>query len=147
MSQVVFEKMLRRFMSVYGKPNTPDEEGFYAEYAKALSGWSGKFLDLATDALIREHTSSFWPTVGECTKVLRRVAAEQAALVPRQRKPEDDLPKDFKPDPEMAAKVEAIMKEFFSFAPEPSGAAALDIDVSRNGFAERAAQGRTRFAP
>lgn len=147
MSQIVFEKMLRRFMAVYGKPNTPDEEGFYAEYAKALSGWSGKFLDLAADALIREHTSSFWPTVGECTKVLRRVAAEQAALAPRPLKREDELPKDFKPDPEMAAKVEAIMMEFCSFAPEPTGAAALDIDVSRNGFKERAAQGRTRFVP
>lgn len=147
MSQVVFEKMLRRFMAVYGKPNTPDEEGFYAEYAKALSGWSGKFLDLATDTLIKEHTSPFWPTVGECTKVLRRVAAEQASLAPKARAPDQDLPKDFKPDPEMAAKVEAIMKEFCSFAPEASGASAFDIDVSRNGFAERAAQGRTRFTP
>lgn len=150
MSQVVFTKMLGRFMAVYGKPNSPDEEGFYAEYAKALSNWSAEFLDKAADLIIKEHTSPFWPTVGECTAMLRRVAAAEAAKSPRPRAWDeiDRMDPDRKPDPEMAAKIQAIFDEFCKWTVvDTVSSGGFDVDVSRNGFAQRAAEGKTRFAP
>ena len=75
MSQTVFSKVIRRFGTVYGTPNVPDQNALYDEFCKALGGYSASILENAVDAVIRNHEYPTWPTVGEVVKAARAFVA------------------------------------------------------------------------
>ena len=66
----VLTTVIRRFVLVYGEPKTNDIEGFYAEYQRALKGFSEAVLQAGVDDVIRDHTFPTWPTVGEVYKAV-----------------------------------------------------------------------------
>lgn len=73
------DKMIARFMAVYGEPRTTDPEMFLAEYRKALTPYSAEILEAATDRLIL--SSAFWPKPAEAIAEAQRVIA----LAPKSR--------------------------------------------------------------
>lgn len=78
MNQEVNQRVLRRFMTVYGEPNTVDPDGLFEEFSKALGGTRPDILTKGVDRVIKAHTFPAWPTVGEVVKECRLVADELA---------------------------------------------------------------------
>lgn len=77
----------RRFMTLYGAPDTKDPAAFVAEYNKALAGTDDDILQAASDLVVRQHTFRNWPTVGECVEAVGIVATRRAAAEARSTPP------------------------------------------------------------
>lgn len=94
MSQVVFTKVIKRLLNVFGPPSVPDPDALYEEFGKALKGFSEPILDEAIDRVMREHIYASWPSLGECVKHCRNVAYERSPrIAPEHQKLEPDLDK------------------------------------------------------
>ena len=61
-------QFFKRLLSIYGPPKTSDQQGFIAEYIKALGGFSPEVLERACNQIIRENQYKSWPTISECLK-------------------------------------------------------------------------------
>lgn len=66
--------VLDRFHNLYGEPKRPEPEKFYAEYERALMGWSEDILAKAVDQVIATHPHNWWPMPGTVTKACREIA-------------------------------------------------------------------------
>lgn len=75
MSQVVFTKVIKRLMNVFGAPNSPDQNAFFDEFDKALRGYTADVLEAAVDRVMKVHVFASWPTVGEVTEAVQSVLA------------------------------------------------------------------------
>lgn len=75
----VKEHIVQRFFTVYGNPKTNDKAAFFAEYEKALNGTDPEILRLAADLVIKQHTFTNWPTIGECVEAVKTVAERRHA--------------------------------------------------------------------
>ncbi|CCB64450.1 hypothetical protein [Hyphomicrobium sp. MC1] len=94
MSQVVFTKVVKRLLNVFGPPSVPDPDALYEEFGKALKGFSESILDEAIDRVMREHVYASWPSLGECVKHCRNVAYERSPRsAPEHQKLSEDLDK------------------------------------------------------
>ena len=117
----ISEIVVKRFISVYGTPDTPDPKGLIAEYNRALSGTDVALLQRAIDKAIDKHAYRNWPTIGECKGMIAVVAAELDA--DRRRGLQHP---DYAPDPlligysgetqaqeaaERAKRIDAMMQE------------------------------------
>ena len=101
MSQTVFTKVIRRFGTVYGIPNVPDQDALYDEFCKALCGYSAVILEKTVDRVIRSHEYPTWPTVGEVVKAASSVASSTVKL--EISRSEVELPP---PTPEQKARAD-----------------------------------------
>lgn len=81
--QHVIDNMLRRFMSVYGNPDTENVDVFLAEYARILKGYSASELNGAADRILRKHKFRTWPSIAECVNSCEEVRAKAKAEAPR----------------------------------------------------------------
>lgn len=77
MSEVVFKKVVKRLLNVFGPPTNGDPEDVFAEFDKAFRGYTADVLEAAIDRVMKEHVYASWPTVGEV------MAAVQAVLAAR----------------------------------------------------------------
>lgn len=94
MSQIVFTRVIKRLMNVFGAPNVPDPDALYNEFGKALKGFSESILDEAIDRVMREHVYASWPSLGECVKHCRNVAHERSPrTAPEHQRLSDDIDK------------------------------------------------------
>lgn len=73
----VEEYFTRRFMVLYGAPNTVDPAAFVAEYNKALAGTDADLLQIASDLVVKQHKFRNWPTVGECVEAVQITAVRR----------------------------------------------------------------------
>lgn len=77
MTSPVTEFFTRRFLMLYGAPNTIDQKAFASEYEKALGGTDPRFLEEASNLLVKQHKYRNWPTVGECVEAVNIVATRR----------------------------------------------------------------------
>lgn len=107
--------LIGRFVSVYGSPNTPDPEGFIAEFEKAVGGYRGDFLAKAGDAIIRKNV--FWPKPAEVLEAIHSIVERTRESYVAEL---DQREKDWKkPTEEELARTRELM-------------ARLRLDLSRN---------------
>jgi hypothetical protein len=138
MSQVVFQNVIRRFLTVYGAPNTHDEAAYFDEYIRALSKVSESLLKSAVDEIIDNRTFSSWPTVGEIRNTVNSVAA-------RNYRPHIDKFEYYeKPDEESCQRVSEIAALLTEALKQPTSSAKT-IDTSRKAFEDRYNAGLSRF--
>jgi len=109
----VTDRMLSRFVVVYGEPRTGDLEAFFAEYEKAMRGTRPDILDRATDEILKGHEKRSWPTIGECRKAIDAAAADlerkrSAANAKTPYPLKDTLP----PSPDQKARVRDLVSDF-----------------------------------
>jgi len=89
--QHVFENFLDPLLVVFGPPNTEDQPGFLAEYARQLKGYSVDQLKIAKDAVLRTHKGpSRWPKIADCVGACERAADTHAAQAAARRPPPSD---------------------------------------------------------
>ena len=70
------DKVLRRFIVVYGEPKNVEPRELFAEFFAALANFRSDILGKAADRVIRDRIFPTWPTVGETVKACRDVADE-----------------------------------------------------------------------
>jgi hypothetical protein len=70
------DRLIQRFISVYGEPKTPNPEMFLNEFAEAISGWNIQILDKVGSDIIR--SSQFWPKPAEIIERAKLLAAERS---------------------------------------------------------------------
>ena len=71
--------LLIQLTKVYGKPQSDDATGFYAEFARQMAGYTKEERQEAADKLIATRKWKTWPALAECLEALR-LAREQALL-------------------------------------------------------------------
>lgn len=119
---VVDEHLARRFLVLYGPPDSADPLAFVDEYVKALEGTDADILREALDLVVKQHKyPRIWPSVGDCTDMVRSVADRRMAA--RRREAWGYAPeKRIEPSPEEKARVDAIaqrVKAALAQADEP----------------------------
>ena len=87
MSREVMDKVVRRFIVLYGEPKDVEPKELFAEFFKALGSFRGDILTKGADEVIRNHTFPTWPTVGEVVKSCRAVAESLADRYVREEPP------------------------------------------------------------
>ncbi len=134
-----FETILvDRFIALYGPPQTENPALYLAEWRRNFSVTDPEILTAAVNTIIRRHTFTTWPTIGEVVKAVDEVAGtilqsrrfKQASLPPHpSRQPTEDergrvgvLVKG------LTRKLEADALEHFGPPPKPLP------DVSRDAF-------------
>lgn len=90
MSAHVFDSMLARFMSVYGHPDSENVEGFLAEYARILKGYTASELAAAADEILKKHRFKTWPSIAECVNACENGRARAAQSKPKSYATADD---------------------------------------------------------
>lgn len=128
-------EILKRLVGVYGEPKTPDVETFFAEFAKALEGYSRDALNLACSRVIR--TSTFWPKPAEILEHVRAKVSHHPEFIDPPA-PENIQP----PTPESRARVAALMSDLRKTLTEKVVDAENPHwkDVSRPAFEKRQAE-------
>lgn len=92
---VVFDVVIRRFVTVFGEPKTDRPDAMIAEYEKALDGNTSEVLNRAVDNLFKRTKFRVWPTIGECIVAVKEASqdlrSEKAskAVGPEKKKWED----------------------------------------------------------
>lgn len=69
--------LLKRLTAVYGAPETPNPDGFMAEYTRQMRNFVESECEAAADDLIAKRKYKTWPTVKECLDALEDVRRRQ----------------------------------------------------------------------
>lgn len=141
------EKLLNRFVVLYGSPATTSLLDFYEEYGAVIDPYADDVIKMAGDILIRERDAKSWPTPAACHDAC--VKAQDIILSRRPVAPKSEASAP-PVTPESKARVDQLYREFLANMKsaqklkitEDLGAAS---DVSRNAFVNRPgwAPGRT----
>lgn len=105
------DRIVSRFVTMYGDPKTDNLEAYFDEYAKALHGFSSEVLELAGDRILRNHAYRSWPTIGECVKICREAAA---ILDPKSAPEHQKLSPDIDKPPVDEGTAKQLMASFNS---------------------------------
>jgi hypothetical protein len=108
------DKVLARFVLLYGEPRTVKIADWLYEYRLALQGFADAVLKAGADAVIARHGVRAWPTIGECVKACREEQVrlpkpETRKLLPWEREDETDWPP---PTDEQRQRVNALVRQF-----------------------------------
>jgi hypothetical protein len=108
-----YTKLIARFINVWGEPKVSDPEQFLSEYERILAGCSAQVLEKIGDMAIDSET--YWPRPADVRK--HRDKAIYWTSPPKTHRPAEH--QEFTPrasdtpvDPEMAARVQALVNEF-----------------------------------
>jgi hypothetical protein len=123
------QRVMNRLVTVFGEPRTPDVQGFFEEFARALNGYSPEALEAACNRVI--ETCTYWPKPAEMLEHLRPKVTYSH---PTFRDP--PTPAGYEPPtPEAKARVRALVERLHEvIAEKSSGDNATFPDVSRDAF-------------
>lgn len=100
----VRKHFLEKFLLLYGEPKTTDVGAFFAEYQRALKGYTAQALEAGANKLIDAHTFKSWPTIAECRKAIE-------SAMPRAQ--QYHVASEWKEDgPEAKARTQAVYEQF-----------------------------------
>jgi hypothetical protein len=70
--------MLKRLLLIYGTPDAPNPDAWFAEAAKLLGGYTSTEMDAAVEIILKTRRQRSWPTIGDCVAACQE-AREEAA--------------------------------------------------------------------
>jgi hypothetical protein len=77
---MTFETIIaKRFLALYGPPQTDDPETFFAEWKSRFDGCDAEILTAAVKLTIDRHKYPTWPTIGEFWEILEEVSEKIAS--------------------------------------------------------------------
>lgn len=74
--------VIRRFVTIYGEPKTPNPSEFRAEYERALASYTEATLNRAVDTVVQEFrpfANQPWPAISDVIKAARKACEGTAA--------------------------------------------------------------------
>ena len=99
--------LIARFTAIWGESKTADGDTLLGEYERILKGVRADVLQLTGDLCIDNET--FWPRPAEVRKHLTTAHARLNKYIPPEHREFAEQPPV---DPEMRARVGALMKQF-----------------------------------